>query len=145
MTLVKNTHPPSQPPTPQAYTHPTPTYPSPHPVQGRIQDLQKEEAECQNWGGRGLADIPQNRLNLHLAVKRGGSGARSVHTWIRPCSDPQTHQHTPPSPPPCRIGYLQNGYICILWNGSKWLQLYVPKSPRKDQIMKCVPGVCQDE
>ena len=48
--------------------------------QGRIQDLQKEEARCRNWGK--LADTAQNRLNLHdLAVKGGGAD------WISPYLD----------------------------------------------------------
>ena len=36
----------------------------------------------QNW-----LILPQDRLNLHdFAVKRGGGGAGSAHTWICPCS-----------------------------------------------------------
>ena len=48
--------------------------------------LQKEGAECRNWGKIGWYG-PKNRLNLHdLVVKRGGGGrVVSAHTWIRPC------------------------------------------------------------
>ena len=33
---------------------------------------------------------PQNRLNFHDLVVKGGGGAESAHTWIRPCKHANT-------------------------------------------------------
>ena len=65
-------------------------------VQGRIQDLQKEGAECRNWGEIGWYSPKQAEFAWFSCQKKnkqtnkqtngGGDGTGSTHTWIRPWS-----------------------------------------------------------